>query len=156
MLFKITVIKHTVQWMASGWQIYRIPGLLSIKMGRQHFCLPDRLTHQITTLPNKRRKRLIRNSAEHSRLQGRPPLMGTLGVHQNTLASDTKLTHSLGICTIGPPLVLDKLIPVNSRAIASPLEMSLLLEVECMPAVIKPMFILVTHTDHLSQNKTFN
>ena len=41
--------------------------------------------------------------------------MGTLGVHQNIPASDTKLTYSLGIYSIGPPLVKDKLIPVNSR-----------------------------------------
>ena len=83
--------------------------------------------------------------------------MGTLGIHQNIPASETKLTHSLGICSIGPPLVMDKLIPVNSRAIMSPTEMSLLLEVECTPSVIiKPKFILVTQMDHLSRNKTFN
>ena len=83
--------------------------------------------------------------------------MGTLGVHQNIPASVTKLTHSLGIYSIGPPLVMDKLIPVISRAITSLREMGLLLDVECKPAVIiKPRFILVTHTDHLSWNKTFN
>ena len=143
--------------MASGWQIDWIPGLLSIKMGRQQICLPDRLTDQTTTSPNKRRKRRIRTRAEHSRLYGRPPLMGTLGVHQNIPASGTKLTHSLGIYSIGPPLVMDKLIPVISRAITSPPEMGPLLDVECMPAVIiKLRFILVTHTDHLSRNKTFN
>ena len=66
--------------------------------------------------------------------------MGTLGVHQNIPASDTKLTHSLCIY-IGPPLVMDKLIPVNSRAITSPPEMGPLLDVECNPAVIiKPRF----------------
>ena len=87
-------------------------------------------------------------------------LKGKLGVHQNILASDTKLTHSLGIYSIGPPLVMvlmDKLIPINSRVITSPLEMSPLLDVEYKPAVIiKPRFILVTHTDHLNWNKTFN
>ena len=83
--------------------------------------------------------------------------MGTLGVHQNIPASDTKLTHSLRIYSIGPPLVMDKLIKVVSKAITSPPEMGHLLDVECMPAVIiKPRFILVTHTDHLSWNKTFN
>ena len=67
--------------------------------------------------------------------------MGTLGVHQNIPASDTKLTHSLGIYSIGPPLVMDKLIPVISRAITSPPEMGPLLDVECKPAVIiKPRF----------------
>ena len=62
--------------------------------------------------------------------------MGTLGVHQNIPASDTKLTHSLGIYSIGPPLVMDKLFPVISRAITSPPEMGPLLDVECKPAVI--------------------
>ena len=62
--------------------------------------------------------------------------MGILDIHQNIPAFDTKLTHSLGIYSIGPPLVMDKLIPVNSRAITSPPEMSFLLEVECTPAVL--------------------
>ena len=83
--------------------------------------------------------------------------MGTLGVHQNIPSFDTKLTHSIGIYIIGPPLVMDKLISVNSRAIPSPSEMGPLLDVECKPAVIiEPRFILVTHTDHLSRNKMFN
>ena len=83
--------------------------------------------------------------------------MGTLGVHQNIPASDTKLTHSLGIHSIGNPLVMDKLIPVILRAITSPPEMGSLLDVECKPAVIiKPRLILVTHTDHLSRNKALN
>ena len=83
--------------------------------------------------------------------------MGTLGVHQNIPASDTKLTHSLGMYSIGPPLIMDKLIPVISRPITSPPEMAPLLDVECNPVVtIKPRFILVTHTDDLSRNKTFN
>ena len=83
--------------------------------------------------------------------------MGTLGVHQNITVSDTKLTHSLGIYSIDPPLVMDKHIPVNQRTITSLPEMGNLLDVECKPAVIiKPRFILVTHTDHLSGNKTFN
>ena len=83
--------------------------------------------------------------------------MGTLVIHQNIPASDTKLTHSLGIYSIGPPLVMDKLVPVNSRAITSPPEMGPQLDVEYKPAVIiKPRFFLVMHPDHLSQNKTFN
>ena len=66
--------------------------------------------------------------------------MGTLGVHQKIPASDTKLTHCLGIYSIGPPLVIYKLIPVNSRAITSPPEMGPLLDVECKPAaIIKPI-----------------
>ena len=83
--------------------------------------------------------------------------MGTLGVHQNIPASDTKLKHSLGIYSIGPPLLMDELSPVNSREITSPPEMGPLLDIECKPAVIiKPRLILVTHKDHLSPNKMFN
>ena len=124
------------------------------QMGRQQFSLPDRLTDQITTLFNESRKRRIQTRAKY-RLE--PPLMGTLGVHQNIPVSDTKLTPSLCVNFISPPLDLDKLISVNSRAITTPPKMSLLLEVELMPVVtIKPRLILVTHTDHLSRNKTFN
>ena len=43
--------------------------------------------------------------------------MGRLGILQNNPASDIKLTHSLVTYSIGSPLVIDKLIPVNSRAI---------------------------------------
>ena len=53
--------------------------------------------------PNKRRKRQIRARAKHSRLQDGLPLMGTLGIHQNSPASDTKLTPSLGINFTSPP-----------------------------------------------------
>ena len=88
--------------------------------------------------PNERIKRRIRTRAKRRRLQGVPPLLGTLGVHQNIPASDTKLTIILGINSISPPLVMDKLIPVNSRV------------------TNKPRLILVTHADHLSRNKTFN
>ena len=68
--------------------------------------------------------------AKHSRFQGGPPLMGTLVIHQSILASDTKLMTSLGICYISPPLVMDKLISVNSRVISSPPKKSLLLGVK--------------------------
>ena len=89
--------------------------------------------------PNKRRKQRIRTRAKHSRLQGGPPLMGTLGVHQIIPASDTKLTPRLGINFISTPVVMNKLIPVHSRVITSPPKMSLLIEVEYTPAVtIKP------------------
>ena len=66
--------------------------------------------------------------------------MGTLGVHQFIPASDTKLKAGPGINFIRPPLVMDKLIPVNSRAVTIPPKMSLLHEVERT---------LVTHKDHL-------
>ena len=39
--------------------------------------------------------------------------MGTLGVHQNIPASDTKLTSCLGIDYISPPLVMVTFIPDN-------------------------------------------
>ena len=83
--------------------------------------------------------------------------MGILGVHQNIPSSDAKLTPSLGIYYISPPLVMDKLITVKSRAIKNPPKMSLLLEVIRTAAIIiKPRRILVTHTDHFSLNETFN
>ena len=45
---------------------------------------------------------------------------------------------------------MDKLFPVNPRAITGPPKMSVLLEANSMPAlIIKPRFILVTHTDDL-------
>ena len=91
---------------------------------------------------------LSQTSAKHSRLQGIPPLMGTMGVHQNILASDTKLIHSFGIYSIGPPLVMDKLITVNSRAVTSPPEIGPLRDVECKPEVIiKQRFIFAMHTE---------
>ena len=86
-----------------------------------------------------------------------PLLMGTVGIHQKIPDSDTKLTPSLGLYYISSPLAMDKLIPVNSRAIRSPLKMSLLLEVERTHAVIiKPRLIFVKRSYHLSQNKTID
>ena len=79
--------------------------------------------------------------------------MGTQGIHQNIPASDAELTPSFGIDYISPPLVMEKLIPVNSR----PPTMSLLREVEHTPAmIIKLRLILIMHPDHLGQNKTFH
>ena len=83
--------------------------------------------------------------------------MRTLSVQQNIPAYHTKLMPSFCINFISPPLVMDKLIQVNSRAITSPPKMRVLFEVERTPAVtIKSRLILVMHTDHYSQNKTFN
>ena len=116
--------------------------------------LPSRPTHRPDHHPPQYEEETNPNL---SQLQGRPPLIGRLGVLQNIPASDTILMHSLGIYSIGPPLVMDKLIPVNSRAITSKLEISPLLDVECKPAVIiKQRFIFVMHMDHLSLNKMFN
>ena len=45
---------------------------------------------------------------------------------------------------------MDKLFPVNPRAITGSPKMSLLLEAKSMPAlIIEPRFILVMHTDDL-------
>ena len=83
--------------------------------------------------------------------------MGTLGIHQDIPASDAELTPRFGIDYISPPLVMEKIIPVNSRVITTPPTMSLLLEVECTPAIIiKPRLMLIMHPDHLSRNKTFD
>ena len=81
------------------------------------------------------------------------PLMATLGIHQNIHVCDTKQMSSLGIDYISSPLVMDKLIPINSRLIMSPPKLSLLLEVVHTPAVIiKIRLILVTHIVHLRTN----
>ena len=85
--------------------------------------------------------------------------MRTLGIHHNIPVSNINLTPSLGFNFISHPLVMDKFIRVNSRAIISPPKLShrVLHYVKCTPAVtIKSRLIMVTHTDHLSQNKTLN
>ena len=84
--------------------------------------------------------------------------MGTLGIHQNIPASDTKLMPSLCINFITHPLVMDILIPVNFRVITSPPKLNLLLEVDMVTAsvTIKPRLIFVMHADNLRWNKTFN
>ena len=133
--FTFRDLKAKVVRLGDGWQVDgRSIGSLDcfqLKWADSISAFPTDSQTRPPLEPNKRRKRRIRTWAEHSRPQGRPPLMGTLGVHQNIPASNTKLTHSLGIYSIGPPLVIDKLIPVNARAITSLPEMSLLLEVEC-------------------------
>ena len=54
-------------------------------------------------------------------------------------------------------MTVDKLFPVNPRAITGPPKMSLLLEAKSMLAlIIKPRFILVTHTDDLDWYITSN
>ena len=70
--------------------------------------------------------------------------MLTLGVDQNIHTTNTKLMPSLGIYFISPSLVMDKLIPVNSREITSPPKMSLLLEVERTPAILINMLIVMS------------
>ena len=115
-----------------------------------------RLTDQTTPSPNKKRKRRIRTQANHSRLHGGTPLMGTLAF----IRTSRHLTLNWCIASAYTTLALFcwwRLIPVNSRVITSPPKMSLLLDIERSPTVIiKPRHILVMHTDHLSLNKTFN
>ena len=76
--------------------------------------------------------------------------MRGLNVHKNIHVSITKLTLGLRVGFISSYLIADKLFQVNPRAITGPPKMSLLLEAKIMPAlIIKPRFILATHTDDL-------
>ena len=60
--------------------------------------------------------------------------------------SVTKLTFGLRVGFIGSHLTVDKLFPVNPRAITSPPKMSLLFEAKSTPRLfIKPGLILVAH-----------
>ena len=75
--------------------------------------------------------------------------MRGLNVHKNIPVSiTTKLTLRRRIGFISFHLIANKLFPINPRAITGPPKMSILLEAKSMPAlIIKPRFILVTHTD---------
>ena len=116
-------------------------------MIRQQISLTNRLTHQSTPLTNKRRQWWTR--AENCRLKSEPPLMRGLNIHKSIPVSITKLTLGLRVGFISSHLIVDKLFPINPRAIAGP-KMSLLLDAKSMPALmIKPRFILVMHMDDL-------
>ena len=83
--------------------------------------------------------------------------MRRLGIHKNIPVSGTKPTPGLRVGFISSHLTVDKLFPVNPRAIMGPPKMSLLLEAKSVPAlIIKPRLILVAHTDDLGWNKTSN
>ena len=70
--------------------------------------------------------------------------MRGLNVQKNIPVSVTKLTLGLRVGFISSHLIVDKLLPVNPRAITDPPKMSLLLEAESMPAlIIKPRLIVV-------------
>ena len=98
-----------------------------------------------------------RTQAEHSRLKSGPPLVRVLNVHKNIPVSGTKQTLGLRVGFISSHFIVDKLFPVNPRAITSPQKMSLLLEAKSMPAlIIKPRLLLVSHMDDLGWNKTSN
>ena len=82
--------------------------------------------------------------------------MGTLGVHQNIPASVTKLTHRFHIYSIGIPLVMDKLIIVTrERSRVHRRWAPCLVSITSLQSTLN-QGIIVTHTDHLSRNKTFN
>ena len=83
--------------------------------------------------------------------------MRRLGIPKNIPVSGTKLTLGLRVGFISSHLKVDKLFPVNPRAITGPPKMSLLFEAKSMLAlIIKPSLILVAHTDDLGWNKTSN
>ena len=76
--------------------------------------------------------------------------MKRLGIHKNIPVFDTQLTLDLLVGFISSHLTVDKLFPVNPKAISDPPKMSLLFEDKSMPAlIIKPMLLLVAHTDDL-------
>ena len=83
--------------------------------------------------------------------------MRGLNIHKNIPVSITKPTLGLRVGFISSHLIVDKLFLINPRAITGPPKMSLLLEAKSMPAlIIKPWFILVTHTDDRGWYITFN
>ena len=83
--------------------------------------------------------------------------MRGLDIHKNIPVYVTKLTLGLLVGFISSRLTADKLFTVNPRAITGPPKKNLLLEPKSMPAlIIKPRFILVTHTDDLGWYVTSN
>ena len=80
--------------------------------------------------------------------------MRGLDIHKNIPVSVTKLTLDLRVGFVSSHLTVDKLFPVNSRAISGTLKMSLLLEAKRMPAlIINPWLILLSQTDDLGWYK---
>ena len=132
-------------------------------------CLPSKLSDSNRALatdshtrppsppPQLEEEQTNSNSSQTQPTKGWTTTFGDTGRSSEHPASDTQLTPSLGIFYISPPMVMDTLIPASSRAITSPPKMSLLLEVERIPAVIiRPRLILLTQTDCLNRNKLFN
>ena len=141
--------------MASERQINSLPGLLAVKMIQQQISLTNRLSHQSITLINKRQQWWTR--VKHCRLKSGPPLIRGLYIHMNSPVSITELILGLWVGFISSHLTVNKLYPVNPRAITGPLKMSLLLEAKSIPAlIIKLRLILVMHTDDLGWNTTSN
>ena len=74
--------------------------------------------------------------------------MRGLDVYQNLDVSDTKLMLCPRVCFNSSDLTVNKLFPINPRAVTGPPKMSLLLEVESTSAfIIEPRLILVTYKD---------
>ena len=83
--------------------------------------------------------------------------MRRLGIHKDIPVSDTKLTLGFRVGSISSHLTVDKLFPVNPRAMTGPPKMRLLLEAKSMPAlIIKPRLTVVAHTDDIGWNITSN
>ena len=76
--------------------------------------------------------------------------MRGMNIHKNIPVSIFKLPLGLRVGFIGSHLTVDKLFPVNPKAVMGPPKMSLLLEAKSMLIlVIKARLILVTHMDDL-------
>ena len=82
--------------------------------------------------------------------------MRGLDVHENIDVSDTKLMLGLRVCFISCDFTVNKLFPINQRAVTGPPKMNLLLEVESTSAlIIEPRHILVNYMDDLGGYITF-
>ena len=83
--------------------------------------------------------------------------MRVLNVHKNIPVSLTKLLLGLRVGFVSSHLIVDKLFQIDPRAITGPPKISHLLEAKGLPAlIIKPRFILLTHTDEVSWYITSN
>ena len=96
--------------------------------------------------PSPTRGMLWRTRDELCGIKRRKPLMRGLSVFS---VSGTSLALGLRVGFFSSHLTSDKLFPVELRAITSPPNLSLLLEIISTPAlIIKPWLTLVTHTGH--------
>ena len=154
---KAKVMRHSDRWQVSSKSTDSLDDcLLSIWSNSRSAVPTDSHTNPPPQLTSGGNDKLANNS----RFKSGPPLtlMRGLWVHKNSLISNTKLSLDLLVGFISSNLAADKLFEGNSRAIAGPPKMSLLLAVRSMPAlVIKPMFIRVAHMDdfgwYLKQNQ---
>ena len=83
--------------------------------------------------------------------------MRGLDVHENIDVSNTKLMLGVRVCFISSDRTVNKLFPINLRAVTGPPTMSLLLEVKSTSAlIIEPRLILVTYMGDLGGYITSN